>query len=111
MSYVLNSTGVNIPKSPLWKSVTGADNKNYIYQVEGMRAFLLQTFGEPDIDRGATARPEDFKGKKGIIIFDVHFTDASGHATLWDGTKAVDEDYFHPRPGAALSRVRLWQCP
>ena len=111
LSYVLNYNGIHVPKSPLWKSVTGADHNNYIYQVDGMRVFLQQTFGDPDIKEGTTARPEDFKGKKGIMVFDLHFSDASGHATLWNGTKAIDEDFFHPRAGLTLSAVKLWECP
>ena len=76
-----------------------------------MKTFLPHTFGKADIEKGLRARPEDFSGKKGIIVFDVTFADASGHVTLWNGSKAVDEDYFHPRPGANLLGVRLWVCP
>jgi hypothetical protein len=110
MSYVLNYCGVHIAKSSLWQTVTGADNNNYIYRVEGIRAFLLHTFGDADIVKGPTARIEDFQGKKGIMVFDLNFSDASGHATLWNGRNAVDEDYFHPRPGLSLGAVRLWLC-
>jgi Type VI secretion system (T6SS), amidase effector protein 4 len=110
LSYVLNYSGVPIPKSNLWESVSGADHKNYIYKVKGIKTFLLQTFGEPDIQKGFGARPGDFTGKKGIIVFDVAFPDASGHATLWNGVRAVDEDYFSPRSGIQLGGVRLWVC-
>jgi hypothetical protein len=33
MSYVLNMTGFAIPKSPLYKSVSGADGRQYLYRV------------------------------------------------------------------------------
>ena len=111
MSYVLNYSGVPITKNSLWQTVSGADHKNYIFRVRDMKAFLPHIFGKPDIEKGPQARPEDFSGKKGIIVFDVTFSDASGHVTLWNGTQAVDEDYFHPRPGAHLLGVRLWVCP
>ena len=111
LSYLLNYSGFPIGINGLWQTVSGADHKNYIFRVRDMKTFLPHTFGKPDIDKRPRSQPEDFAGKKGIIVFDVHFSDASGHATLWDGTKAVDEDYSNPRPGAALQGVRLWVCP
>lgn len=110
ISYVLNKSGIHIPKSTRWNSVTGSDHQNYIYQVEGIRAFLLHTFGAPDVDKGVSAQPDDFADMKGMMVFDLHFADASGHATLWNGSSAADHDYFLPREGLTLTRVRLWKC-
>lgn len=111
LSYVLNHSGAPIPTSHLWSTVTGADHKNYIFRVRDMRTYLPHAFGPPEIDKGEGATAEDFAGKRGIMVFDVNFADASGHATLWDGERAVDEDYFHPRTGLTLLGVRLWVCP
>ena len=43
--------------------------------------------GGPPISRDA------FSGKKGIIAFDIHFSDANGHLDLWDGHTFYDEVY------------------
>jgi hypothetical protein len=112
LSYVLNRSGVHISRSTLWETVTGGDHANYIYRLAGIRAFLSHTFGRPDIHKGLGAQKSDFSGKQGIIVFDLNFSDASGHATLWSGDDAADEDYFTPDvPGLVLRGVKLWICP
>lgn len=110
LSYVLNKSGVHIPKAATWTSVTGSDHQNYIYTVGGIRSFLRRTFGEPDIKKGSGARSHDFAARRGIIVFDLHFSDATGHATLWNGTGAADHDYFRPKQGLILSAGKLWAC-
>lgn len=35
-----------------------------------------------------------FFGLKGILVFGVQWSDASGHATLWDGIRCSDHCYF-----------------
>jgi hypothetical protein len=113
LSYVLNRAGSRIPKSKLWNSVTGADHGNYIYRlIPDMETYLLHALGKPDLKMGPDARLDNFKGKKGILFFRiVGFKDAGGHVTLWDGHKAIDEDYFFLRPPLSLASVRLWVCP
>lgn len=112
MSYCLNNSGMPIPKIE-GQTVTGADNKNYIYRVRQMEAFIRERFGSPDINKGPEATRADFAGKQGIIAFGVPFSDASGHVTLWNGQKAADEDYFDAgsRHGLPLIGARLWTCP
>jgi hypothetical protein len=40
-------------------------------------------------------KPADFTGQQGILVFTVPlWTDASGHATLWDGRTCSDHCYF-----------------
>jgi hypothetical protein len=111
MSYVFNKCGVHIPKSKLWSTVTGGDHRNYIYHVNEIKVFLLHMFGEPDLMKGHGAQPSGFAGRKGIMVFDVQFSDSSGHATLWNGTRAVDHEYFNPGGRLTLSGVKLWECP
>lgn len=112
MSYCLNNSGVPIAKIA-GQTVTGADDKNYIYRVRQMEAFIGERFGSPDISKGSQAIRADFAGKKGIIAFGVPFSDASGHVTLWNGQQAADEDYFEAgsRHGLPLIGARLWICP
>jgi len=51
-------------------------------------------------------KKKDISGKKGIIFFDtVPPYDVSGHISLWDGEKVVDNgDYFSKSP-----RVYFWE--
>ncbi|WP_281257537.1 T6SS effector amidase Tae4 family protein [Mixta gaviniae] len=45
----------------------------------------------------------DFKGLNGILIFIVDsWSDASGHATLWNGSLCSDHCYFPQASKAAL---------
>ncbi|MDH5858164.1 T6SS effector amidase Tae4 family protein [Lampropedia aestuarii] len=40
-------------------------------------------------------KSSDFSGKKGIIVFRVNqWSDATGHATVWNGTSCADACYF-----------------
>ncbi|HET6149844.1 MAG TPA: hypothetical protein VFH68_20055 [Polyangia bacterium] len=44
-----------------------------------------------------------FAHLRGVMCFEMHFGDATGHFTLWDGTRAVHGDYFD-----RAYRVSLW---
>jgi len=76
----------------------------YIFRVKALIEYLTQTYGNPNI-----MAPAGFKnalsGKKGIILFEVSgWSDASGHADLWDGNKVVGSDY-----GDKANRVYFWE--
>ncbi len=102
MSYSLNYSGIVITHG-LWKTVSGADKKQYIYRVTDLLIFLTQTFGKPD-KTILNPKPSDFSGVKGILIFNVQgWNNASGHATLWDGNLCSDHCYF---PNA--SEASIW---
>ncbi len=48
---------------------------------------------------------DKLKAKKGIIFFEVdEWDDASGNATLWDGTICSDKCYF-----PLSKKVMLWE--
>jgi hypothetical protein len=100
MSYSLNHSGVNI-SGGTWKTVSGGDKKQYIYRVLDLIKFLNQTFGKPD-KTVKNPKSGDFSGKKGIILFSVHWSDATGHATLWDGKTCSDHCYFDKAAEASL---------
>lgn len=54
--------------------------------------------------------PSDFAGSKGIILFEVSgWGDATGHFTLWNGSKVAHGDYFKPKGSAVLKGVKLWK--
>lgn len=102
MSYSLNYSGFPVSSGP-WKAVSGADKKQYIYRVADLGVFLKQRFGAPD-KTVANPKPGDFAGMRGILVFGVHFRDATGHATLWDGNTCSDHCYF---PVAAEASIWL----
>ncbi len=102
MSYSLNYSGNTIPRG-VWKTVTGADGKQYIFRVSDLLVFLNQEFGKPD-KTIKNPKPSDFTSDKGILVFSVSgWSDASGHATLWDGSTCSDHCYF---PNA--SEASIW---
>jgi len=102
MSYSLHNSGVSINKG-VWKTVSGGDKKQYIYRVSDMIKYLNQTFGKPD-KTFRNPKPIDFADLKGILVFSVQWSDASGHATLWDGNTCSDHCYF---PVAAEASIWL----
>ncbi|MBS0352085.1 MAG: type VI secretion system amidase effector protein Tae4 [Proteobacteria bacterium] len=94
MSYVLNSTGFLIHKSGLYVTVTGGDNRQYIYRVGDMINYLNMVFGKPD-KVVKFPKAADFVNMKGIIAVKGHgWINAKGHVTLWDGKKCADSCHF-----------------
>jgi len=63
--------------------------------------FLEHSFGRPD-KVVKSPKSEDFSGTRGIIVFDVNWSDASGHVTLWDGKACSDHCYFPMANEASL---------
>ena len=102
MSYSLNHSGVPVTRGP-WKTSSGAKGEWYIYRVADLFVFLRQKFGPPD--RTITQPTEQkFRGVKGLIVFEVEsWSDASGHATFWNGVSCSDQCYF---PQA--SKASIW---
>ena len=92
MSYSLNNSGSLIPRG-IWKTVSGGDKKQYIYRVSDLLKYLTNTFGKPD-KTVKNPKPRDFAGVKGILVFGVQWSDATGHATLWNGSTCSDHCYF-----------------
>lgn len=91
LSYAFNNSGVSISSYDGAVS-SGKDKKWYLYRVTDMVNFIKQKIGGTPIKGN---RLEDFKGKKGIIIFkNCNWSDASGHVDLFDGTKVEGKAYF-----------------
>ncbi len=63
----------------------------------------LQTFGKPD-RTVRNPKPGDFSGVKGLLVFGIQWSDATGHATLWNGSACSDHCYF---PIAAEASIWL----
>lgn len=95
MSYILNQSGVLIPLTPD-KTVTGADKRNYFYRVKDLISFLGSSWGKPEIVKYPS--PSSVSGKRGVILFEVSgWSDAGGHAALFDGHSCYDHCYFYER--------------
>ena len=102
MSYVLNLCGLKIAYDGN-KTVSGTiitdDNNNkkkfwFYYRVVDLQNFLFSKWGKPD-NTFAFPTAMDVKDKKGLILFETQFSDASGHATLIDGTHTSASCYDH----------------
>ena len=76
----------------------------YIYRVKALIEYLTKNYGAPKvIDAGKYK--QTLKGKSGIIIFEIKgWSDATGHADLWDGGKVVRDDY-----GDKAYNILFWE--
>ena len=91
MSYVLNSSGIPIPRSDSYKSVSGADGHQYIYRVPDFIKHMISTFGKPDVEVHRRPFRKDFEEYKGILIVrGSGWGNASGHITIWNGITCSD---------------------
>ena len=66
--------------------------------------YQTQNYGAPKVvDPGKYK--QTLKGEKGIIVFEIKgWSDATGHADLWDGNKVVRDDY-----GAKAHNILFWE--
>lgn len=66
--------------------------------------YLNYIFAKPD-QTFFNPQQSNLSNKKGIIVFDVSgWSDASGHATLWNGVTCSDSCYFDK-----ANKAYLWQ--
>jgi hypothetical protein len=112
MSEAFNQAGQAIPKHhPGLLTLTGADHHSYALRVAEFKRFMLSAYGPPDVIRTSGAGSQggvsraDFAGLRGVMCFEVHFSDATGHFTLWDGFQALHGDYFD-----RAFRVSIWMA-
>jgi hypothetical protein len=126
VSYAMNAAGFRID-SRLQDGTAVADPKkkiiylsdrsgvrngqSYVIRVDELARYLLAKYGKPQVWSAKDKNTRDerplrsaVKGKKGIILFVVNWTDATGHFDLWDGSKASHDQYFGP-----ATDVFLWQ--
>ncbi len=111
ISRAFNYSGNPIPGTANDEILTikGGDGRNYALRVREFTRYLKRKYGPPDLVKdyprpGSGEIPEAFMGRQGVIIFDVKgWTDATGHADLWNGTKCRHHGYFNK-----ASSVMLW---
>lgn len=109
MSYILNESGITIPRIP-GQTVSGSDKRQYFFRVVNLIRFLEQQWGKADIVKYPPSGGGELAGKKGIILFEVAgWSDAQGHATVFNGGNCYDHCYFN-EPGAnyRTERANFW---
>jgi hypothetical protein len=94
MSHALNASGIIVAHDGN-KTVSGKKPPKwwYYYRVADIKGFISGKFGQ-----AKTFTKEEFKKncKKGIVVLNIPWADATGHADLWDGSNMIDghNDYI-----------------
>ncbi|SHM88731.1 Type VI secretion system (T6SS), amidase effector protein 4 [Pseudomonas asturiensis] len=109
MSYILNYSGSLIPRIA-GETVSGADKRWYFFRVKNLIAYLERQWGEAETVKYPAADGGPLAGKKGLILFEVSgWSDAQGHATLFDGSNCYDHCYFNePGVNYQTDRANFW---
>ncbi|WP_027705045.1 type VI secretion system amidase effector protein Tae4 [Zymobacter palmae] len=109
MSYILNKSGALVPKIA-GQTVSGADGRQYFFRVSNLIAYLKQQWGQPEIVKYPQAGGGTLAGKKGVILFEVSgWSDAQGHATLFNGNTCYDHCYFNePTARYQTNQANFW---
>jgi len=94
------------PNNKLEPQVSSGRNKNwYIFRVKMLVKYLSSKYGKPGKYTPAEHQ-QKLKGRKGIIIFEVSgWSDATGHADLWDGNNCLWKGY-----GGLANNILFWEA-
>jgi hypothetical protein len=86
--------------------VSSGKNKNwYIFRVQMLIKHLSENYGSPETFT-PTEYTQKIKGRKGIIIYEVNgWSNASGHADLWNGSSCVYQGY-----GDVSHKIYFWEA-
>jgi len=113
VSKALNQSG-GLHKIPFFKDagpngrfeaqVSSGKNKNwYIFRVKMLIKYLTKNYGAPEVFTPAKYKKE-INGRKGIIIYEVNgWSNATGHADLWNGLNCVYQGY-----GDVSHKIYFW---
>jgi hypothetical protein len=103
MSYAFNKSGIKIPFTEN-KTVSGEGKKDwYIYRVKDFKDFL----NSKNYTKHTTKQNslKDFDNKKGVIVFDVDWADATGHVDLFNGKSVEGSDYTSQSKSITLYEI------
>jgi hypothetical protein len=112
MSRAFNYSGVPIPRHFAGLNVvSGADHLWYAYRMQELAKWIQHAFGAASLTEtsGKSLDRNTIAGMQGIIVFDIHFSDAQGHIDLWDGTTFTHERYAGQDYFAFATKIRLWK--
>lgn len=108
MSYILNYSGLKIKHTPGNDTVSGEDKNWYYYRVGNLIKFLELQWGKPEIVKYPAV-----SGRKGLILFQISgWSDATGHATLFNGETCYDHCYFRenePEASYITDKANFWE--
>jgi len=105
LSHMINQAGFKIPREGN-KTVSGGNKDQYYYRVKDMEAYLVRTFGEPDLAiTDGSADSWDLPPRPGILLMDFPGSTFSGHTTIWNGAGSVDN------ADIGGHRVLFWDMP
>jgi hypothetical protein len=115
MSRALNYNSLLVPANfPGMSTVKGGDGKRYAFRVRELHRWLDHALGAADFDVKKNAGDEFDKARlsdlKGIIRFDIHFSDATGHFDLWDGASFSHEYQTSGDYWKNATRIWLWKA-
>lgn len=107
-------SGTIIPGRSIYR-VRGSDEKAYILRVNDLIQYVKHNWGSADL----TLTPSEagkLAGRKGLIVMEVSgWSDATGHVTLWDGTRSGDDTTYHDPHSSnygarvSLTRILYWE--
>jgi hypothetical protein len=84
---------------------SGKDMNWYIFRVRMLVKHLTSRYGEPEVFTPSWYKTK-LNGRTGIIVFEVTgWSDATGHADLWDGAKCLWKGY-----GGLANKVMFWEA-
>lgn len=109
MSYILSQAGMRMP-SIRGQTVSGADGRQYFFRVRDLIGFLTQQWGTAEVVKYPASGSGALAGKKGVILFEVSgWSNAQGHATLFNGFSCYDHCYFNePEAKYRTNRANFW---
>lgn len=105
LSHMLNKAGHKVPRDRP-RTVSGGNKDQYYYRVADLEAYLVATFGEPDVAiLDGNGNQFDLPITPGIVLMDFPNSSFTGHVTIWNGAGTVD--------GANIGgyRVLFWDLP
>ena len=94
------------PNGKLEPQVSSGKNKKwYIFRVKMLNKHLTSKYSKPEEFTRSEYKLKLNK-RKGIIIFEVTgWSDATGHADLWDGAKCLWKGY-----GGIANKILFWEA-
>ncbi len=107
ISRSLNNSGHLIPVwTKPFRTRIGNDKRWYGLRVKDFWEYMEKTYGPPDVYMKEPINEGAFSRNVGIIGFRRHFKNATGHFTLWDGSRllqgGLERNYFADSSEAAL---------
>lgn len=118
LSRTLNYNNLKLPGPKKFAGlavVSGDDKKWYAFRVREIRKWLIHKLGQPKYDykkkAGEDFDKNDISTYKGIIGFDIQFSDATGHLDLWDGSYFTSEKKGGLTVDYWKSATRIWIWP